>query len=198
MNNVPQSSDTRRYPWIRATLLILALLTSPILCCSGVQLLDALPPSWLPGSVDFIVNLFESEARVENRTSQTLYLTAITTTYGDPRVIPQNIAFRLRDIPVRPQSSVVLKYDSADLPLAGIAVCRAEGDCRLLPADNSHMYELNSYESLESLDPSWLQAIQSYPLQNYSSLTTIVLSLLPILLFSGWLYLYRREKSRAV
>mgnify|MGYP001589042258 CR=1 FL=1 len=197
MNDIAQSSGSRRSRWLRAALLVLALLTSPILCCGGIQLLDALPASWLPGSLDFMVNLFESEARVENKTSQTLYLTAITTTYGDPRVIPQNIAFRHRDIPVTPQSSVVLQYDSADLPLAGIAVCMTEDDCRLLPADNSHLYELNSYESLESLDASWLKAIQSYPLHNYSSLIIIALSLVPILLFSGWLYLNRREKSRA-
>ena len=178
-------------------LLVMALLTSPILCCGGIQLLDALPSSWLPGSLSFMVNLFESDARVENKTSQILYLTAITTTYGDPRVISQNIAFRQRDIPVRPQSSVILQYDSADLPLAGIAVCRTEDDCRLLPVNYSQVYELNSYESLEHLDPSWLTAIQSSPLHNYSTLITIAFSLAPILLFSGWLYLNRREKSRA-
>jgi hypothetical protein len=196
MNDVAQNSGTRKSPWIRTTLLVLALLTSPVLCCGGLQLLDALPSSWLPGDLDFMLNLFEVEARVENKTSQTLYLTAVTTTYGDPRVISQNITFRQRDIPVRPQSSVVLQYDSADSPLAGIVVCRTEDDCRLLPANTSHMYELNSYESLESLDPSWLEAIQSYPLLNYAYLMIIALNLVPILLFSGWLYLNWREKSR--
>jgi hypothetical protein len=112
-------------------------------------------------------------------------------------VIQQNIAFRQRDIPVRPQSSVVLQYDSADLPLAGIAVCKTDDDCRFLPAGNSSVYELNSYENLESLDPRWLEAIQLYPLHNYSSLIFIALSLVPILLFLGWLYLYRRDKSKA-
>lgn len=197
MNDSIQGKASRRSRWIRTTLLLLALITSPILCCSGIQLLDALPSSWLPGPLDFTVNLFESNARVENKTSQTLYLTAVTTTYGDPRVISQNIAFRQRDIPVRPQSSVILQYDSADLPLAGIAVCRTEDDCRLLPVNYSHVYELNSYESLERLDPSWLTAIQSSPLHNYSNLITIAFSVVPILLFSGWLYLNRREKSRA-
>ena len=197
MNQVARSRDTHKSPWIRTTLLILALLTSPILCCGGLQLLDAFPSSWLPGSLDFVVNLFEAEVRVENRTYQTLYLTAITTTYGNPMVIPQNIAFRQRDIPIRPQSSVVLQYDSADLPLAGIAVCRTEDDCRLLPADNSPVYELNSYEGLASLNASWLEAIRLHPLHNYDSLMTIALSLVPILLFSGWLYLNRREKSKA-
>ncbi len=195
MNDVGLTRSARSLPWIRTTLLVLALLTSPLLCFSGVQLLDALPSSWLPGSLDFIVNLFESEARVENRTSETLYLTAITTTYRDPRVIPQNIGFRRRDIPSKPQSSAVLQYDSADFPLAGIAVCRAEDDCRLLPADSSGTYELNSYESLQRLDPSWLAAIQSSPLHNYSNLITIGLSLVPILVFSSWLYLNRRARS---
>jgi hypothetical protein len=194
MNDNMQGEVSRGSRWIRTALLLLALITSPILCCSGIQLLDALPSS---GSLDFMINLFESEARVENKTSQTLYLTAITTTYGDPRVISQNIAFRQRDIPVRPQSSVKLQYDSADLPLAGIAVCKTERDCRLLPVNYSQVYELNSYESLERLDPSWLMAIQSSPLHNYSNLITIAFSFVPILLFSGWLYLNRREKSRA-
>jgi hypothetical protein len=182
--------------WVRALLLVLALLTSPILCCGGIQLLDALPSSWLPGPLDFIVNLFESEAHVENKTSQILYLTAITTTYGDPRVISQNIGFQQRDIPIKPQSSVALQYDSADLPLAGIAVCRTEDDCRLLPVNYSHVYELNSYESLDRLDVSWLTAIRSSPLYNYTNILLIVFSLLPILLFSGWFYLNRRQMSK--
>lgn len=75
MTDGTQSRDTRRARWIRTTLLVLALLTSPFLCCGGIQLLDALPSSWLPGSLSFVVNLFESDARVENKTSQTLYLT---------------------------------------------------------------------------------------------------------------------------
>jgi len=192
-----QGKVSRGSGWIRVALLFLTLLTSPILCYSGIILLDALPSSWLPGPLDFTVNLFESEARVENRTSQTLYLTAVTTTYGDPRVISQNIASRQRDIPVGPQNSVILQYDSADLPLAGIAVCRTDDDCRLLPVSYSQVYELNSYESLERLDPSWLTAIQSSPLHNYSNIITITFSLVPIILFSGWLYLNRREKSKA-
>ena len=197
MTDGTQSRDARKPKWIRTALLILAILTSPILCCGGIQLLDTLPSSWLPGSLSFIVNVFESNARVENKTSQILYLTAVTTTYGDPRVISQNIAFRQRDIPIKPQSSVVLQYDSADLPLAGIAVCRMEDDCRLLPVNYSQVYELNSYESLERLDPSWLTAIQSTPLHNYSPLIIIAFSLVPILLFLGWLYLNRHQKSNA-
>jgi hypothetical protein len=53
--------------------------------------LDALPSSWLPPWLDFTLNLFEGSARVENKTPQVLYVTAITTSYGAPRVISQNI-----------------------------------------------------------------------------------------------------------
>src|SRR5262245_57465669 len=106
MNEVVPSSNARRNQSIRTVFLALALLTSPALCCGGLQVLDSLPASWLPASLDFTVNLFESTARVENNTSQTLYITAITTTYGTPRIIPQNIAFRQRDIPVLQESSV--------------------------------------------------------------------------------------------
>ena len=191
MNEVSQSNDSHRTQRIQTTLLVLALITSPILCCGGLQLLDALPSSSLPGSLDFMVNLFESEARVENNTSHTLYLTAITTTYGYPLVIPQNTRFRQRDIPVGPQESAALQYDSADLPLAGIAVCKAPDDCRLLPANNSPVYELDSYEDLERLDPSWMEALRARPLYNYSSLILTVLGLVPVLLFSSWLCLKR-------
>lgn len=181
----------------RVILLLLALLTSPLICCGAIQLLNALPSSLLPGGLDFTLNLFETEARVENHTSETLYLTPITTTYGRPDVIPQNISFRQRNIPLAPNSSVLLRYDSADLPLSGIAVCRTEADCRLLAVDYSGSYVVESYESLPSLDPSWLSAIQSYPLHNYTNVIIPILSLLPILLFASWWYLGKLEKKRA-
>lgn len=189
-----QDRDPARYRWMRALLLSLALLTSPALCCGSLQLLDSLPSSWLPSSLSFILNLFESSARIENKTPETLYVTAVTTTYGDPRVIPQNIAFRQRDIPIGPESSIVIQYDSADLPLSGIVVCRDPGDCRLLPAGNSDVYELSSYEDLENLEPGWLEAVQSTALHNYSTLVTVGLSLVSLFLFSGWILLTRREK----
>lgn len=194
MSNTPGKA-TRGAKRVRTLLLLLAILTSPILCCSGMQLPDALPSAWLPAPLDFVTNLFETDVRVENKTSQTLYLTAITTTYGEPRVISQNIAFRQRDIPVEPQSSVLLQYDAADFPLAGIAVCRMDTDCRLLPVSYSPIYKLDSYENLAPLDPNWVTAIQSVPRHNYITPITIAFSLIPILLFSGWLYLNRHKQS---
>ena len=197
MTDVIQTDQAKRPRPFRAILLLLAVLTSPLVCCGAITVLEALPPSVLPPALDFTLNLFEAEARVENRTAETFYLTPITTTYGQPTVIAQNISFRQRDIQLAPNSSVVMKYDSADMPLAGIAVCKADDDCRLLASDNSGADVLDSYESLPSLELSWSAAIRSRPLHNYSNVLLPALSLLPILLFSSWLYLGRLEKQRA-
>jgi hypothetical protein len=124
-----------------------------------------------------------------------LYITAITTTYGDPRVIPQSIDFRQRSISVEPQGSIVLTYDSADLPLSGMVVCRSAQDCRLLPANNSAVYGVNSYEDLERLPPDWWEAIQAAPSYNYGALLIAALSLVSILLFGGWYYVVWRESK---
>lgn len=145
-----------------------------------------------------MVNLFQAEAQVGNKTGETLYLTALTTTYGRPMVISQNIFFRQRDIPIQPNGSVVLEYDSADSPLAGIAVCRTEADCRVLAVDYSDIYQVDSYEALPSLDPSWLAAIRSHPLHDYSNVLIPALSLLPILLIAGWWYLGHLEKKQVI
>jgi hypothetical protein len=159
--------------------------------------MDALPGSFLPPGLDFPLNLFESQAQVENRTSETFYLTAITMTYGHPVVIAQGTTPRQRDIPLEPNASIVLQYDSADMPLSGIAVCRTNDDCRLMAVDYSNMYYLDSYESLPPLEPSWLQAIQAHPLNNYSNGFISVLALVPLLLLAGWWYLGRLEKKQA-
>ena len=169
------SRDSRKSKWIQMALFVLVLLTIPVL-------------------LTFMLNLFKDKLRVENKTSQILYLTVVTTNWYDnsPRVVSQNIAFRNHDIPVKPQSSVTLQYESADAPLAGFAVCKTEANCRFLPISYLHDYEVNSYESLERLNPSWLTAIRSSPLHNYSNLIIMALSLVPILLLSGWLYLNPR------
>ena len=195
MTDIAPTNPTRRPQPLRAILLLLALITSPLICCGAVQVLDVLPASLLPPALDFSINLFESEARVENRTTETFYLTAITTTYGEPMVIAQNISFRQSDIPLEPNRSVALQYDAADLPLAGIAVCRNDADCRLLAVNNSGAYAIDSYESLPPLEPAWLEAIRSRPQNNYRSILFPLLSLVPILLFAAWLYLGRLQSA---
>jgi hypothetical protein len=164
---------------IEKMILVLVLLTTPVLSYN-------------------MINGSKVQYRVfmENKTPQILYLTAITTDHGNPKVISK------RNIPIQPQSSMDLDFedldfDITDIPLAGIAVCRTEDDCRLLPHNSdSSIYKINSYESLERLNPSWLAAIRSSPLYNNSSLIIMALSLVPILLLLGWLYLNRRQKSK--
>lgn len=197
MNDIAHNGNTRRHQRIRLVLLMFALLTSPALCCGGMQLLDALPSSRLPAAWDFALNLFEGSAHVENDTSEVFYITAITTTYGYPQVIPQNIAFRQRNIPLTAGSSITLQYDSADLPLSAIVICRSADDCRQLPVNNLGVYVLNSYESLEKLDPDMLESIQASPQYNYGSLIVIALGLVSILLFSGWIFFKQREDAVA-
>ncbi|MCC9075012.1 hypothetical protein FKZ61_002645 [Litorilinea aerophila] len=182
---------------LRMILLLSALVTSPLLCYGAILMADLLPSSLLPSGLDFFVNLFEARAEVQNRTGETLYVTAITTTYGRPMVISQNIAFRQRDIPLQPNTSVVLTYDSADLPLSGIAVCRVGDDCRLLVVNGTGRYSVDSVETLSRLDPGWLAAIRSHPLYNDRAVQALALSLLPILLlFASW-YVGRLERQIA-
>src|SRR5678815_3400626 len=114
MNETIETKPNRTLPRIRGILGVLALLTSPLCCCGATWIMDSLPPSMLPGDLNFIFNLFEGEAKVENRTGETLYLTAITTTYADPRVIIQTGLYGSVHIPVKPGESVALSYDTAD------------------------------------------------------------------------------------
>ena len=196
MTDVVETNRARKRLPIRAILLLLAVVSSPLGCCASIFLLDLLPGSLLPPTVDFVMNLFESEARVENRSGETLYVTPITTTSGQPQVIPQLAFLRQRDIPLQPNHSIMLTYDSADLPLSGIAVCRTNDDCRLLAVDNSDEYYLDSFENLPSLETSWLAAIQSYPRNNFGIVLMPIYCLLPFVLFSIWLFLGRLENKR--
>ncbi len=195
MSGVTASSRNSTSPRIRRILLLLALITSPLLCCGCFYLLDILPASLLPSSVDFMVNLFEAQARVENRTTETLYITPFTTIHGRPVVITQPIFFRQRDVPLRPDHSIVLAYDLADAPISGIVVCRTDNDCRLLAGGVTNVYNLLSYENLPGLEQGWLSAIQSQPKYNLLLVLIPLLSLLPVALFSGWLYLGRQRQT---
>lgn len=166
-----------------------AVILSPLTCCGGTYLLDLLPSALVPPAADFTLNLFEVEVRVVNRTGATLYLTPITTTTGAPVVVRQPSSIRQRDIPVRPGQAVVLTYDAADAPLAGIAVCRVGDACRRLDVDHADTYELGSYEALPELDPVWLAVLQSTPKRSLGAVLVIAAGLVPILLFVSWLYL---------
>lgn len=191
-----EKSQVRKRKLPNALLLLLAVLLSPLTCCGATYVLDILPPSILPPVADFTVNLFEAQVRVVNRTEETLYITPITTTTGNPEVIQQFSSIRQRDFPVKPGGAFVLAYDMADMPLAGIAVCRAGEDCRLLAVDHSGEVYLDSYQDLPTLEQTWLMALQSSPKRNMGVVIWPVLGLLPILFFVSWLYLTVKDRKK--
>jgi hypothetical protein len=196
MSDLVELDQSRKHSRSRRILLLLALISSPLLCCGGSFVLEVLPASLLPASVDFMVNLFEAEATVENRSGEILYITPISTTFGRPMVISQRTSFRLHDIPLRPNRSMMLTYDRADMVLSGIAVCRANNECRLLAVDGSDNYYVDSFENLPELEPDWLLAIQSGLRYNFSPVLIPIMSLVPVVLFLSWLYLGRQGGKR--
>ena len=169
--------------------LLLALIFSPLTCCGGFYILSALP-GVTPG-------LFETEARLENMTNETLYITPITTTYRDPLVIPQRAFIRQVDIPLRPGRSITLTYDAADAVIAGAVVCRKDGECRMLETGSSGATVLGSFAALDELDPSWRQAMETSPRYSFGILIYPLLALVPVVLFLNWVYLIFRNEKRA-
>jgi hypothetical protein len=164
------------------------VLLSPLTCCGSTYFLNILPSS-------FFLNLFKAEVRIENRTNETLYITAITTTRGYPEVIRQPSSIKQRDFPLRSGQSQILTYDIADAPLAGIAVCRSSEDCRLLGSDYAEVCYLDAYEDYPLLEPEWLETIRSSPERSMGVVIIPVLGLVPIILFISWLYLVVKEKK---
>lgn len=187
---------------VRRVLFLLALLSSPLFCCGSLYVLEALPAALLPSTVDTVMHLFEVEARLENRTGETLYITPISTTYGRPTVIMRMTSYWIRDIPLQPKRSLRLIYDSADMPLAGIAVCRADQDCRFLArelcttVEGSQVCFIDAIENLPGLEPGWRQAILSYPEYNFMAVLMPILGLLPLALFALYLYIGRLENRQ--
>lgn len=188
MSETSRPTQPKKSSLARKLVLLLALVTSPLACCGCSFLLDALPGDWLPPAVSFIIGTFETDAVVENKTGETLYLTPFTTTTGRLVVIKQPTSLRQRDIPLAPNHSISFTYDAADMPLAGIAVCRGSEDCRWIESDYSNQYRVDSFDALPELEPAWLQAIQSQPQIALEPVLIPLLGLVPVGLFLTWLY----------
>jgi hypothetical protein len=187
MSDTVETKGTKKRSPLRW--LLLALIFSPLTCCEEYYTLSALP--------GLTLGLFETEARIENGSDETLFLTPITTTYRDPRVIPQAGRIRQVDIPLCPERSITLTYDAADFPLAGVAVCRKDGECRVLEPESSGLTVLDSFEALPALEPSWRQAMQASPRYRFGILIYPLLGLVPVVLFLNWVYLVWRDKIGA-
>ena len=180
----------------RLTLLVLACLTSPLCCCGSAMFLSVISP--VP----------HTNFEVLNKTNETLYITPVDTTPGRTVVIEQPLTLRQRNIPLHPNSSVVMINYGEVHELSGVAVCRTNTDCRWAtasewqhPSDPNEpyalpvqVYTLYFFEGLPKLEASLLLAIQSHRQYNFDILLWLAGILLPFVLFICWLYLVARSR----
>ncbi len=164
----------------RTILLILALLSSPFACMGIGFVISA-----LPGEIGF----FQAEVQVENQTAETLYVTPITTTYGEPQVIMQFTSLRQRDFMLQPNGKLRLTFDSADTPLDGLVLCRDSDDCRILEYSWHETVTIIDVDSLPIAEADWLAVIQKTDLYSFAMLVDLFLALLPFIFFGTWLRL---------
>ena len=169
--------QVRRTNMLRSLLLVLTLLTTPLALLGISTFAFALP------GMD--VGFFLAEVRVENKTNEMLYITPITTTYAEPRVIQQKLALRQRDHLLRPADSMRLAYDTADFPLAGIVVCRTNDDCRLLENTREDVISIERFDALPTVDEQWLIVVKKTGLYNFAVFIYAIFILLPFIFF--WL-----------
>lgn len=185
-----ETKPSWKYKFAQVVLLLLAVVTFPLGCCGCTLALTNLP--------GVSVGLFQTDVQLENRTGETLRITPISTTQaGPPQIIWQPAYLRQIDIPIEPNQSISLRYNSADQVLDGIAVCRENGDCRLLVYDRGDLISLESFEDLPLLDPSWLQVIQTANTYRFDLVVFSFFGLVPVVLFLSALYLSRLEKKPA-
>ena len=187
MSDVIKMKAPRKWINTRMILLAVALLTSPLCCLGGVQVLSVLP---LPG----IFSLFAEEAVVRNDSAETFTLTPITTTRGYPQVIYQSSSLRQCQVLAAPGESVTLTYDAADFPLEGVAACREGGGCRLLAYEYGRDMILDSYQAMPELDAGWQEAALACKPFNAALVLFPLLALVPLGAFVAWVVLTKREK----
>ena len=184
---MPMPERVRNINMIRTALLALAIL---LLCC-GLLAGSALGLSKNTG-------FFQANVLVENLANETLTITPITTTYAEPRVIRQVLAPRQRDHLLEPNASILLTYDTADFPLAGIIVCRENGNCRVLKYDGKETLSIEDFNSLPSPDESWLAAIEKTGLYNYAGMIYLVFLIISLILFGIWWLLGKKNEKSAL
>ncbi|MBT3713209.1 MAG: hypothetical protein HOG15_07655 [Anaerolineae bacterium] len=172
----------------RLLVLLLALFSSPFACMGAGSIIFALP------SMDSI-GFFHGEVRVENHSAESLYITPITTTYAEPRIITQALSLYYRDIPLKASASLNITYDTADFPLAGIAICREKGDCRLLEYTQQEKLTFKDFDALPPLDESWIAVIRSAPKYNFQLFIFAGFALMPFALLALWWHL-RKQLER--
>ncbi len=172
----------------RLIVLILVLLTTPFACVGMGSIIFSLPGM---NSVGF----FHGEVRVENNSSEALYLTPISTTYAEPRIITQPLFRRHRDLPLGARDSIVITFDTADFSLAGIILCDEDADCRSLEYDWQNIQTIDDFDALPPVDASWLAVRDVAFKYNFQLFMITGFALTPFALLAFWWRLGRREEN---
>jgi len=141
------------------------------------------------------IGFFHGEVRVENHSDETLYITPITTTYAEPRIITQTLSLYYRDLPIEAGENINITYDTADFPLAGIALCRDDGDCRLLEYTQQETLTFTDFNALPPLEENWLATIQRAPKYNLQLFIFTGFALTPFVLLALWWRLGKKAKN---
>lgn len=184
----------KKYRIARLIVFVLFLCSLPLACLGCFPAFSLLPADWLPFAFTF-----QAQVTIENHTPDTLLLTPFTTTRGYPQVIPQTGTLRGRDYPLPPGGNRTLSYDTADAPLAGIAVCDTNEACHLLEAGSGEHINLSA-EMLSTLPPlpdDWQTARLNAPRSDYTVPVLVLLALLPLLFLGLWVFLGKKERLEA-
>ena len=128
-----------------------------------------------------ILNLGSTPFLVENQASIPLYITPITDTYAEPKLILQS-KVRFKNFEVAPGETIELEYDSFDFGLSGLIVCTADNACKMINYEGSNVV-ISNFDSLPDPNPSWLKAVENAPNIAVSFILFPLLGLLSILLF---------------
>ncbi|MCP4143476.1 MAG: hypothetical protein GY755_24850 [Chloroflexi bacterium] len=169
---------TKHKKVFRTILLILAILSSPFACLGAGSIIFAF--------TDTDLDFFNATVHIENQTNESLYITPITTTYADPRVILQPRYFRNKELLLRPHSTIRVSYDSADTPMEGIALCSENGTCRLLENSWEETLIISDFDALPLVDESWLSVIDATSTYNFSMLIYIIFFTFPFIFLGLW------------
>jgi hypothetical protein len=145
---------TRKGTVATLILLILALLSIPLGCWGAIFFSQPL-------------DLFNVHLEVINQTDEVLYLTLVRSNVEGPVVVEQPFSIRQQNTPLAPGESMVMTYDAEYDQLAGVAVCRADGECRLADRADSRIgqvnaYTITSFEELPSMPTDLRSRLQAH------------------------------------
>ncbi len=163
----------------RFIVLTLAMLTSPFGCVGVGSFVFSLTTGQTSG-------LFTAVTYIENQTDELIYITPMTTTHDEPRIIEQFFRFRYKNLPLRSGDTIRLSYDASDNSMDGMVLCREEDDCRYLQHERLGIQVIDDFDALPPVNESFLSAIDDDPEYHIVMLIMAGFTLTPFALFALW------------